>query len=144
VFEQLEPVRCNEAAIDQIIQAGNCTAKLFKNDITPTESTVLADLTEADYENYADQFVSLSEETAPEGTQVSLSSGDWFNSQSDVAAPAQDVYGIAIVTAFGTPVLAMAARFPSAPVSIFGAEKQLRFILQLYPNLDIQDLLRLT
>jgi hypothetical protein len=94
---------------------------LFKNDLTPTINTVLADFSEADFSGYSlvgpIQWGNMFINTAGQGVIVSLTSCQFIATGSTF----QDViYGYYVTQGTAPVLLRFAERFP-APVAISAA-----------------------
>jgi len=89
----------------------NLVLKLFKNDVTPDESTVIGDLTEADFTGYSSQTLTGSSWSAASSGATSYAEQS-FTSSADQTA--QTVYGWYLERATGGELVA-ADRFSSPP-----------------------------
>lgn len=87
--------------------------RLYKNNVTPTNATVLADLTEADFSGYAAQTLvwGASSITAhiAEAAAATLS--------FTISSGTQNIYGWYVTNSAGTRLLSV-ERDPSAPVAM--------------------------
>lgn len=95
--------------------------RLFKNDITPDRTTVLADLTEADFAGYAaSSAVVWGAVFSDENDAANVVGGSKQFQASGPVSPAQQIYGYYVTNAAGD-TLYWAERFDQ-PKEVNGAE----------------------
>jgi len=104
--------------------------RLYKNNVTPGETTVLADFTQADYTGYAAQNAVFPVFTTDVNGKAS--SGPLiFDFLGPTSGAAQDVYGWYLVsTGTGTKLVA-AARFTGAPKNLATTADHAKFDVTL-------------
>lgn len=109
------------ASLDDLMEGRylNAKIKLYKNDITPDETSELADFTEANFSGYAEQTL------VPDGTaaivdgKAQQSFDDAVFSHDGGATP-NDIFGYFVVDSTETDLL-WAERYASAPATLNGS-----------------------
>src|SRR5438046_2667618 len=94
---------------------GERLLRLFTNNLTPGESTVLADVTEATAAGYARITLAGASWTT---TQVAGTTTAVYSQQTFTFTTAVTVYGYYVTTIEGTPRLLWLERFTSAPFQL--------------------------
>lgn len=111
--------------IDRLLNGNtgeNLLLKLFKNDVTPGESTVVGDFTEADFSGYAAKTLTNSSWAAATTDGGGSSSSSYAEQTfTPTADPAQDIYGYYIVGATSGKLM-WAERFSDAPRNVAGGD----------------------
>jgi len=100
------------------------TLVLFQNDLTPTESTVFADITVADFSGYSPILLNAAGDCAGfvQGPATG-GDGEWriFLDQQEFLATAatvpNSIFGAAMVDLVGSRILGI-ARFPDGPLTV--------------------------
>lgn len=116
-----------------VLLAGNLVLRLFKNNFTPSDSSVLADFTEADFPGYAAiTLTGGSWTTTPGAPSIATYAAQTFTA---TASGSQTIYGY-YITRTATGRVWMAERFPAAQIAAISAAGQTRII---NPKLSLKD-----
>lgn len=127
------PKEGRRLVINKLLNNGGTTkVKLFKNNIVPDADTVLGDLTEADFDGYA--------ELNPTGTAATINGSNQGEVEYDAltftrasTGAAQTIYGyyLKAVDDFANPYLLLVELFP-APVVVTNLGEAVVFNLRLF------------
>lgn len=115
-----------KALLNHTAQNQNLTLKLFKNNVTPSETDTVAAYTEADFTGYSSKSLTGASWTVSSGTASYAE--QTFTSSTDQTA--QSIYGYFVVRAT-TGELMWAERFSAGPYSIQYNGDQLRVTPQI-------------
>jgi hypothetical protein len=113
--------KCHERALAFLVGKSGYTVRtlvmrLFKNDFTPLETSVVGDLTVADFTGYADATLASGDWTLS-GTSPNLATAAVKTFTSSAGSQNQDIYGWYLVTATDNELI-VAERFSDAPKNI--------------------------
>lgn len=115
------------------INSDGLKVRLFKNDVTPDDNTVIGDLTEADFEGYA--AGDLANLTTPGVVAAQAQTqGDSVTFTMGTPGTTNNIYGHYITDSAGT-VLYGVVRDPSAPIAMDTAGKE----YTVFPVLTLRD-----
>jgi hypothetical protein len=125
------PVALQLAELDALVGGADFTGAklhLFKNNLTPTPNTLLADFTPADYSGYAAKTVTWSDAYFDSNDDAIVSGGEHLFAQT--GATGNDIYGAYLTDSAGTKLL-RSARLPDAPYPLDGAGDVLPVLVKI-------------
>ncbi len=111
------PIVSEITILDDFLHIVDLKLHLYKSNTTPISTTVLTDLTEADFVGYAAQTIVKTNWTTPtnDGAGRAISNNLLFNFAATSGATPNDIYGY-YVTNTGSTIIYWCERFTGAPI----------------------------